>query len=407
MPLEWLRPYEMGHETQPAVDHRCVEQLLRTLREHLSMDVAFVSEITGGQRIFRYVETGGTDGIILTGDVDTAESTYCGLVLAGVLPELLVDPTDHLVPASERAGGSRLTVPIVMSDGTVFGTLCCFSSEIRSVLNQGHVAAMRMMAQLAGEYLEVIDRAERHRLVRHQVVEAVLQDPNGMEMVFQPLRDLESMDIVAIEALARFPGRDFGPEWFFAEATAHDRGVDLETRAVRLALSVLDRVPEPIRLNVNVSPVTLQSQPFFDAVVGVAPDRLVVEVTEHAVVDDYNDMRRAMARLAALGVRLAIDDVGMGFSGLNRILESSPHELKLDASVIMGVDTSTVKQALVEAFSSFGRRAGFDVVAEGVETHAQRQCLRQLGVRTGQGYHLGRPDRLHAVLPSARLPSRL
>lgn len=403
---EWLEPYADIVAPPGTAGHgRIVERLLRAVREHLCMDVAFVSEITGGHRIFRYVDAGDNDGLIEVGDVGPAKDSYCGHVVSGDLPELLVDPARHplagsLQVTSELPVGSHLSVPITFSDGSVLGTLCCISFDVRSGLNQDHVAAVRMVAQLAGEYVEAIHHAESDQRTRRETVETVLTDPHGMDMLFQPLRDLDSMEIVGIEALARFPRGDFGPEWFFAQATEHGLGVELETRAVHLALEALPRIPEPIRLSVNVSPDTLQSDMFLETIAGVPPGRLVVEVTEHAVVHDYTGMKRAAARLSALGVRLAIDDVGMGFSGLNRILESAPQELKLDAVVITGVETNTVKQALVDAFCTFGRRAGFDVIAEGIETHEQRQCLRELGVQIGQGYHLGRPSPLDTVLAS-------
>lgn len=407
MVIESLRPHEVVVPAHHAPNRgQVVEWLLRAVREHLDMDVAFVSEIVGGDRVFRYVDTQAGAEVIEAGGADPVEDSYCGHVLSGKLPELLPDPMCHPVSArmpvtSQLPVGSHVSVPIRFSDGRVYGTFCCFAFDVRASLNQDHLTAVRMVAQLASEYVESIDRVERDRRARRQVIEETLDDPEGIEMVFQPLRNLDTMEIVGVEALARFPGRDFGPEWFFTEAAAQGFGVDVEIRAVQLALDVLDQIPESVRLNVNVSPDTLQDPAFLNALADVPPGRLVVEVTEHAVIEDYADTKRAAAKLGALGVRLSIDDVGMGFSGLNRILESSPQELKLDAVVTRAVDTSPVKQALVEAFCSFGIRAGFDVVAEGIENEGQLRCLRELGVRIGQGYHLGSPGPLHAVLSGA------
>lgn len=179
------------------------------------------------------------------------------------------------------------------------------------------------------------------------------------------------MEIVALEALARFPRQEHGPDWFFTEASDVGLGVGLGMRAVRMALEAFDHIPEPLRLNVNVSPTTLCSPDFFYAIARVPPDRLVVEVTEHAAIDDYGELQTASARLAAAGIWLAIDDVGMGFSGLNRILQSAPRELKLDAAVIRDVHASVVKQALIESFCIFGDRAGVTIVAEGIESDSR------------------------------------
>lgn len=407
MVVESLRPYEIVVPTQD-MPHRghVVEWLLRAVRRHLSMDVAFVSEIVGGHRVFRYVDTDAGAEVIEVGCADPLDDSYCGQVLSGELPELLIDPMAHPVSArmpvtKDLPVGSHVSVPIRFSDGRIYGTFCCFAFDVRAWLNGDHLAAVRMVAELAGECVEAMERAEEDRRVGRRLIEEVLDDPDGIEMVFQPLVDLESMGTVGMEALARFPGRDFGPEWFFTEAARHGLAVDVEIHAVQLALEALDRIPESVRLSVNVSPDTLQDEGFLDAVAHVPRGRLVVEVTEHGVIEDYAETKRAAATLEALGVRLSIDDVGMGFSGLNRILESAPQELKLDAAVIGSVDACAVKQALVEAFCGFGVRAGFDIVAEGIENEHELECLRQLGVKTGQGYHLGTPGPLDAVLSRA------
>jgi EAL domain-containing protein (putative c-di-GMP-specific phosphodiesterase class I) len=116
------------------------------------------------------------------------------------------------------------------------------------------VQVVRMMAEVAGEYLEELDRVEAEQRERRRRIRAVLEDPAGMTMVFQPLRNLQTMEVVALEALARFPGHEHSPEWFFAEAAQAGLGVALEMHAVRLALTALDDIPHPVRLNINVSP---------------------------------------------------------------------------------------------------------------------------------------------------------
>lgn len=337
------------------------------------------------------------------GHSDPLEGSYCQLVLAGRLPELIPDARQHPLAASlpvtgQLPVGSHVSVPIRFSDGRIYGTFCCFSFEARQSLQPSDLAPFRVVAQLAAEHLEAIDEVEAKRRRRRQVLADVIDDPDALALVFQPLWDLDRMQIVALEALARFPGREHGPGWFFNEASEFGLGVELEMRSVRMALAALVDIPSPIRLNVNVSPDTLCSPDFFDAIAGVPADRLVVEVTEHAAVEDYGEVRAASARLSASGVWLAIDDVGMGFSGLNRILQSTPKELKLDACVIRDVDSDPVKEALIECFCSFGRRTGLDVVAEGIETKAELDALRALGVKLGQGYHLARPDSLEQIL---------
>lgn len=380
-----------------------IERMLRAVREHLDLDVGFVGEVVGGKRVLRYVDSKPGVDIVAAGDSDPLEEGYCDHVLAGRLPEFLRDPSRHPLAASlpvtkQLPVGSHLSVPIRFSDGRVYGTFCCFAFDVRPSLAPRDLSSLRMVADLAAEYLETIDAVQAERRRRHQTIKEVIEDPDALTLVFQPLRDLETMKIVALEALARFPGHEHGPDWFFTEASHVALGVELEMRAVRMALEALDHIPEPLRLNVNVSPTTLCSPEFFDAIARVPRDRLVVEVTEHAAIDDYGELQTASARLAAAGIWLAIDDVGMGFSGLNRILQSAPRELKLDAAVIRDVHASIVKQALIQSFCVFGDRAGITIVAEGIQSAAELDALQGLGIKLGQGYHLGRPQPLQSIV---------
>lgn len=379
-----------------------IQRILRAVREHLDLDVAFIGQVADGERVFRFVDS-AVDGPVTVGGRDPAAETYCHHVLEGRLPPYLAAPMEHPLAAGlpvtkELPVGSHLSVPIRFSNGRVFGTFCCFSFQVRRSVSADDVRTMRMMAELAGEYLEAIDDAGREERQRRQLIESILDDADAVVMVFQPLFDLATLAVVAVEALARFPRHDRSPASVFSEAAAVGLGVELELRAVRAALAALPSIPAPIRLNVNVSPETLYTEDFFNAVAGVPPERLVVEVTEHAAIVDYADLKMASERLTGQEIWLAIDDVGMGFSGLHRILESSPEELKLDAAVIRNVHVSQVKQALVDAFCAFGQRAGFNIVAEGIESAAELDSLRALGVKIGQGYYLGRPGDLVSAL---------
>ena len=119
---------------------------------------------------------------------------------------------------------------------------------------------------------------------------------------------------------------------------------------------------------------------------------LVIEVTEHAQVDDYPAFAQALSPLRALGVRLAIDDAGAGFASLRHILLLQPSLIKLDLSLVRGLDSSVPQQALALALTTFAHSINAQVVAEGIETEAELQALLSLGVDCGQGYLLGRPS---------------
>jgi EAL domain-containing protein (putative c-di-GMP-specific phosphodiesterase class I) len=124
---------------------------------------------------------------------------------------------------------------------------------------------------------------------------------------------------------------------------------------------------------------------------------VVLEITEHAKIDDYRRMNRAVERIRANGVRLAIDDAGAGFASLRHILRLAPDIIKLDGSLIAGIDRDGAQQALAAGLISFAERIGATVIAEGIERPEQLEMLASLGVGHGQGYHLARPGPLAPV----------
>jgi EAL domain-containing protein (putative c-di-GMP-specific phosphodiesterase class I) len=154
---------------------------------------------------------------------------------------------------------------------------------------------------------------------------------------------------------------------------------------------------------VNVSAVQLRQADFVDQVVaalqasGLTADRLVVELTESALVDDVEAVTGAFGALRALGVRVAIDDFGTGFSSLATLADLPVDTLKLDRSFVAAMSESAPHAALVAGVVSLAERVGLPVVAEGVETPEQLAALRALACTYAQGYHLGRPGPLAAV----------
>ena len=152
---------------------------------------------------------------------------------------------------------------------------------------------------------------------------------------------------------------------------------------------------------VNVSPVTAERPDLLALLAGCHVDHVVLEVTEHARVDDYPRFRRSIARVRELGASLAVDDAGAGFSSLRHILELDAELIKLDGSLTRSLEADPRRRSLAAALIEFGRESGASVLAEHVESELQLVELRRLGVQYGQGYHLGRP----APLPeSERVP---
>ena len=142
------------------------------------------------------------------------------------------------------------------------------------------------------------------------------------------------------------------------------------------------------------------------------PQRIVVEVTEHTVVDDYGALREALDELRRIGVRVAVDDLGTGSSNLDALVGLEPDIVKLDRVVTAHIDVGTSQRAIVRALRSLSSDVGATLIAEGVERKDQLEALLELGVRYGQGFFLGRPGPLQptpgtrgAVDPSAQFPA--
>lgn len=240
--------------------------------------------------------------------------------------------------------------------------------------------------QLRREELALEERrARRERL--HRAVAG-----EGLSLVFQPIFDLRARRPVGMEALARFSLEPIrSPAAWFSEAAEEGLGVELELAAIRLALSHLDRIPAEAYLSLNLSHATLRSERAAELLSAADGPRLVVEITEHEPVDDYERLAEALAGLRRLGVRIAIDDAGAGFASLRHTLRLEPDLIKLDISLTRDIDADRRRRALASALTSFAEEMGMAIVAEGIETQAELDALLRLGVGFGQGFFLAKP----------------
>ena len=248
--------------------------------------------------------------------------------------------------------------------------------------------ALVEFAGLAGVMLgpALAERTEIGR-VRDQLSTTVAQ--RAFHPVFQPIVDVVRHRVVAYEALTRFADGS-APDVRFAEADRVGLGLVLEQATLEAALDAARQLPPRVWLHVNVSPALMLAGEPLRAIVAAARRRIVLEVTEHTVIDDYAAFRAALAALGPT-VRLAVDDAGAGFASLRHILELQPALVKLDRSVIGGIDADPARQALVAGMVHFAQDTGCQLIAEGVETEAELRALQEHGIRLVQGYLLGLP----------------
>jgi EAL domain-containing protein (putative c-di-GMP-specific phosphodiesterase class I) len=215
-----------------------------------------------------------------------------------------------------------------------------------------------------------------------------------LTIAFQPVVDARDMRVVGVEALARFGGDPLiTPLQWFTDAELVDRALHLDLLAVRSTLDSAVNLPPDVYVAVNVSPTTFASTALLGELraTAIRPDRLVLEVTEHSSIEDYGPMIEARMRLREHGIRLAVDDAGAGYASFRHIVALAPDIIKVDRTIVSGVDKDNARSALIGAVVMFARGSGATVVAEGVETSGELDCLIRLGVDTLQGHLTGMP----------------
>lgn len=378
-----------------------IAELLHAVRTHLDMDVAFVSEFVDERRVFRHVDSADPDCPIQAGASDPLEESYCQRVIDGRLPELIPDtsalPTAVELPATAALPvGAHLSVPIILSDGRRYGTFCCFSARADLSLNERDLAMMRVFAELAAHRIEADERERQSEEAALARLRGVLSG-DGLTTVFQPIVDLRGGQTAGYEALSRFaPGPVRPPDVWFAEAHRVGLEVDLDLAAIASAGVAAGLAPAGVYLAVNLAPATIISGRLTEALASADPARTVLEITEHAVIHNYDEVAAALDPLRAAGFRVAVDDAGAGYASLHHILRLQPEIIKLDMSLTRGVDGDPARRALASAMVTFAADTGATVVAEGVETAEERATLIDVGVSHGQGHYLGRPAALVA-----------
>jgi EAL domain-containing protein (putative c-di-GMP-specific phosphodiesterase class I) len=376
---------------------QAIQDSLVALRAVLHMEVAFVSRFGDGRRWFEFVDTDGTFRPFEVGDSDALEDTYCARVVDGRIPSLIHDAADvpelKALPATmDLPVGAHLSVPLLGPDLRPMGTLCCFSRHVDAELRQRDVELLTVFAGVLSRHLDFLLAHERGARQRHDRLAEVISG-GGPAIALQPIVSIATGQTAGYEALARFPRLDdWGPEEWFRAAEDAGLGNQLEASAVAAALALVPYLPRTASLSINVSARALtSSQRIVDLFTGAHARRLVLELTEHAHVADYDQLVEALSRVREAGVRVAVDDAGSGYAGLDHILRLQPEVLKLDRALIQGVAHHPGRQAMCTAMVAFTQRMSSQLVAEGVETTEDLEVLADIGVPLAQGYLLGRP----------------
>lgn len=393
---------------QPAIDDDVIQNALEFVRSHLDMEVAYLSEAMDDHLVFRAVSAPGFEDVINVGNTVSLDQVYCPHILSGTLPELIPDTADvpftqnipitHSLPVR-----AHVSIPIRRKDGSTYGMFCCLSRTPRPTLNHRDLEVMRAFARVSAETVNnTLDQRTQTETIHARLTD--MMDTQAFDIHYQPIMDTLTRQPKGFEALCRFKSDPYrAPDQWFADAATVGLQAALEISAIRKALDALTRLSDDTYVSVNASPDTVASGELFAVLCAHAPHRVVLELTEHAEVRCYDTLMKALDALRAHGVRLAIDDAGAGYSGLQHIVRLRPDIIKLDISLTSRIDTDIVRRALGTALVGFARSTGAAIVAEGVETEEELAALIALEVPLAQGYLLERPaaldDLLHKTPP--------
>jgi EAL domain-containing protein (putative c-di-GMP-specific phosphodiesterase class I) len=290
-------------------------------------------------------------------------------------------------------GSCTLFVDVVRPDGEPDGRIVGVDGDPVEALGSRQLEALHVVAALLAGVLHHRDRRRAEHHDRMASLDALLTG-RGRPTVVQPIVDLRTRTVVGAEALSRFTspeGAAQRPEQVFTDARSSGVGVRLEQAAIASALPLLHTLPCGTYLSVNASAEALLDARTHDLLLSDDPGRLVVEITEHDPVSDYDALNDATAALRSRGIRIAVDDAGAGFASLQHVLHLTPDIVKLDIAFVRGIDADPARRAVARALVGFAGELGSTMVAEGVERDSELTVLRDLGVECGQGYLLGRP----------------
>jgi EAL domain-containing protein (putative c-di-GMP-specific phosphodiesterase class I) len=372
-----------------------VADLLKTARRSLGLSVAFLSRLDGTTQHLEVVES--TVPLLFRQGVRRPQATsLCQAILDGRLPHVIPNLRDF--PEAMKLPAARMprirsfvSVPVVLSDGSLYGTFCAAGLTSDNGLTRRDQALLDVLARAASV---VIEPTVRDGVERSEIEDRLspLLAGGGPTVVLQPIVHIGSGTRVGAEALSRFPA-DWGrtPDVCFAEAHRVGQGHVLEVLALRGAADHLADVGGYVAM--NVSPATLLTDECQALLTRLPLDRVLLELSEHDPVADYDELKAMLAPLRRRGLRLAIDDVGAGFSSLRHVVLTAPDVIKLDRSIVAGISGDPVLRTLVRSLVTFAHGCDSRVVAEGIEAAEDAAALLAVGVDYGQGWHYGRPGR--------------
>uniref|UniRef100_I2PZH5 Diguanylate cyclase (GGDEF) domain-containing protein n=1 Tax=Desulfovibrio sp. U5L TaxID=596152 RepID=I2PZH5_9BACT len=326
--------------------------------------------------------------------VETLEPSRVLVVLGG--PEAVPEELERTAAALRLEARGRLREASVRLTGQDLEIRCGAAQVLAQGVAGLDVALIAALAEASRQAGHAGGKAVAPALREFREI----LELGRVRAVYQPIVNLRSGSVFAWEALARGPAGTTlaSPAMLFDVAEEAGAIFALEKVCREAAIRGFAPREQGAKLFCNVHPRTLLDPAFTPGETrrlldkyGMEPREVVLEITERHSVKDFNLFHRTLAHYRDAGYGVAVDDVGTGYSGLVSIAEIQPDFMKIDMSLVRGIDANPVKRALLETLLTFADKVGCRIVAEGIETEAELACLIRLGVHFGQGYFLGRP----------------
>lgn len=369
-----------------------LDRAVKLAYRHLGLDVAYIAELSGGRQFYRAVAGDAESFNIALDDGPPVESTYCHRLVTGEIPNVIQDTSAAAgvagLPITQQARiGAYIGVPLWLYDDSLYGTFCCLSHAADPTLDGRELRFMSMLGELI---VDDLNEERRIQLLRADIEQLI--ETKNVDVAYQPIIDLRTDECLGLEALARFPSPFPNPEETFAASADVGLSLELERLLVSEAWDVVDRIGAGQFLAINLTPPALlefarRANQRDELPLG----QLVVEVTEHAAVDSYTELREQVEPVRARGLRLAVDDAGAGYASLRHVLELRPDFVKLDRSLCDGVADDHARRVAVRGLLLLARDLGATVIAEGIEQPRDLTTIRELGIDAAQGYLLAKP----------------
>ncbi len=260
---------------------------------------------------------------------------------------------------------------------------------------------MRLIMQLVSSSKKMGEfSAAKHEYQSKYGLQRIIIE-ESLSTVFQPIVDMQSLDVLGYEALSRGPeGTEFAcPTILFILASNFGLSFELDSLCRKKAFDAIRHLNTDKKIFVNTLAITIHDPEFRGKYleellsdIKIKPENVIFEINEKMAIDNYDLFRSALKDYSDIGIVHANDDIGAGYSDLERIMELNPGFMKIDISLVRNVHESYIKQQLIKAMVNLADNLGSNVIAEGIESKEEYEMLKSFGVKYGQGFLFGHPE---------------